>query len=111
MISPVIEVLYNDMDTSKHAELEATMTPHAYSAFTTPAAAPAWAESFYDGRRMFLRALQDNLFPPAFVNQYLADSGVQWKVVDVDGSHGALVSKPKEVASRVMECAEEWASG
>ena len=84
------------------------MTPHATSAFTTSAPPPAWAEKFYGGRRTYIRTLQDKTFPPSLQDGFVAQSGVSWNVIDVDASHGALISRPLDVANLIRQAAEDW---
>lgn len=110
-----MDTLYGDVNDPELAkELEASMIPHATSAFTTPAPKGAWTEGCpggeYEGRLAYLRTTKDATFPPPLQDQFLEKSGVEWTVVDIDAAHGAFVSKPKEVASLIERFVGEWIS-
>ncbi|RAL16592.1 esterase/lipase family protein [Aspergillus homomorphus CBS 101889] len=78
-IGPAMEVLYNDCDSAPEPELDKLLQPHALRAFETPATAPAWAESAFDGRRAYVRTLDDCLNPSSLQDLWLEKSKVEWE--------------------------------
>lgn len=63
IIEPAMDVLYNDVDRAFTADLKSQMQPHAYLALETKATAPAWADKAFDGRRVYVRTLDDTCNP------------------------------------------------
>jgi len=51
-------VFYNDIDCSLASSLPKLM-PHSREAFWSPCPVPAWVETAFIGRRVFIRCLQD----------------------------------------------------
>jgi pimeloyl-ACP methyl ester carboxylesterase len=108
VINPVIPILYADADVSLTASLEAAMIPHALAAFETPAPAPAWAEAAFDGRRAYIRTLDDQCNPLFLQDIWLEKSGVKWDVTDLKTSHCPFISVPEEVVSKTVSFIEKW---
>jgi hypothetical protein len=104
-----METLYGDADPSLKPQLEAAMIPHALAAFETPATAPAWAESAFDGRRAYIRTLRDNCNPLFLQDMWLRDSGVKWDTADLDASHCPFISRAEDVAKMSIEFFKKWA--
>ena len=71
-----MEVLYNDCDPTLASELERFMRPHAFLAFETKPAAPAWADNVFHGRRAYIRTLNDYCNPTSLQDMWLKKSGV-----------------------------------
>ncbi|GKZ32165.1 hypothetical protein AbraIFM66950_001345 [Aspergillus brasiliensis] len=103
VIEPAMEVLYNDCDRGLEPELEKFMHPHALRAFETPATAPAWAESALDGRRAYVRTLDDCCNPSSLQDMWLEKSKVQWDVVDFKTGHMPFVSQPQALAEQITK--------
>ncbi|KAL9089907.1 MAG: hypothetical protein Q9159_002264 [Coniocarpon cinnabarinum] len=108
VIDPVIETLYEDADPTDHAALEASMTPHAYATFRTKSSKPGASAIAYRNRRVFIRTAHDKCQPPQAQDMYMNLSGVEWKVEDLDASHGAFWTRPEDVARIITKYASEW---
>lgn len=108
----MIEVLYNDTDPALHEELLAGHIPTGIASFTTPMPSPPlWQDPAFDGgRRVCIKTLRDQTFPPAVQDMFITKCGVGWKVVEVDGGHCAFISKPEDVGRCIVEAAEGWTS-
>ncbi|PYH49851.1 alpha/beta fold hydrolase [Aspergillus saccharolyticus JOP 1030-1] len=106
VIEPAMEVLYNDCDRALAPELDPMMQPHALRAFETPATAPAWAESAFDGRRAYVRTLDDCCNPASLQDLWLAKSKVEWEVVDFKTGHMPFVSQPQALAEQIIKFVE-----
>jgi hypothetical protein len=106
-----MDILYNDADVSVQSEREAGMIPHALAAFETPASAPAWAESAFDGRRAYLKTMDDHCNPAEYTQEpWLRACGVEWEEIELQGaSHCPFFSRPKEVANYCIPVFEKWA--
>ncbi|GLA14519.1 hypothetical protein AnigIFM62618_000901 [Aspergillus niger] len=103
IIEPAMDVLYNDCDRSLQPELDRLMQPHALRAFETTATAPAWAESAFDGRRAYVRTLDDCCNPSSLQDMWLEKSKVEWEVVDFKTGHMPFVSQPQALAEQVTK--------
>ncbi|RAK95488.1 esterase/lipase family protein [Aspergillus ibericus CBS 121593] len=106
IIEPAMDILYNDCDRALEAELNAFMQPHALRAFEMPATAPAWAESAFDGRRAYVRTLEDCCNPSSLQDAWLEKSKVEWDVVDFQTGHMPFVSQPRALAEQIVRFVE-----
>lgn len=100
--------LYNDTDPKMEPQLEAAMIPHALAAFETPATAPAWAESAFDGRRAYIRTLGDQCNPPFLQDLWLKKSRVEWEDAAIETSHCPFVSNMEETATVAVRLMRKW---
>ncbi|KAL8782578.1 MAG: hypothetical protein Q9213_005256 [Squamulea squamosa] len=107
-ISPAAETLFNDVDKNTAARLSAELLPHAMLAFDSPAPPAAWAGPTYDGRRAFLRCLQDQALPTFIQDMFVQKSGVDWDVKDIDAGHCAYISRLEEVSEAMIGFAEKF---
>jgi hypothetical protein len=108
IIEPVMETLYGDVDGQRKGEMEAAMIPHALAAFETPATAPAWKEAAFDGRRAYIRTLEDQCNPLFVQDLWIEKSGVEWETVDMRSGHCPFISQPHEVVEVCMRIVEKW---
>ncbi|PYI11225.1 alpha/beta-hydrolase [Aspergillus sclerotiicarbonarius CBS 121057] len=106
VIEPAMEILYNDCDRTMEPELDKMMQPHALRAFETPATAPAWAESAFDGRRAYVRTLDDCCNPSSLQDMWLEKSKVEWEVVDFKTGHMPFLSQPEALAEQITKFIE-----
>jgi hypothetical protein len=83
------------------------MIPHALAAFETPAPAPAWAETAFDGRRAYIRTSDDQCNPLFLQEMWLKKSGVAWETVDLKTSHCPFISCPEEVVAKTLRFIEK----
>jgi hypothetical protein len=98
-----MDILYNDCDRALEPEFNRLMQPHALRAFETPATAPAWAESAFDGRRAYVRTLDDCCNPSSLQDLWLEKSKVEWEVVDFRTGHMPFVSQPRALAEQIVK--------
>ncbi|KAJ5287688.1 Alpha/Beta hydrolase protein [Penicillium angulare] len=103
LIEPAMDILYNDCDRALEPELEKLMQPHGLQAFETPATAPAWAERAFDGRRAYVRTLEDCCNPSFLQDMWLEKSNVKWEVVDFKTGHMPFVSHPQALAEQIIK--------
>lgn len=104
-----METLYNDVDISLKPKMEAAMIPTALAAFETPSGPPAWAEPAFDGRRAYLRTINDQCNPQFLQDMWLQKSAVKWETVDLQTSHCPFISCPGEVAEICIKIFKKWA--
>ena len=57
---------------------------------------------------MYIRCMRDQAFPPFLQDRFLEDSGVEWKVKDVEASHSPFASKPEELVEIFVESARRF---
>lgn len=86
------------------------MIPHAYSAFFGKATAPAWADTAFDGRRAYIRTLDDCCNPTFVQDLWLEKTKVKWDVVDFKSGHMPFVSRPEAVAGEIVRLAKGFAA-
>lgn len=103
-----MQVLYNDVDPALAPELEAAMFPTALKAFETPAPAPAWKEDAFDGRRLYIRTLDDQCNPFFLQEAWIAKTGVEWDVVDLKSSHCPFISRPEDLVEKTISIIAKW---
>ncbi|PVH96132.1 alpha/beta-hydrolase [Periconia macrospinosa] len=110
VISPVIQTLYGEGAVSPETipELEAAMTPHSLKAFETPQTAPAWAESAFDGRRAYIRTIDDQCNPLFIQDIWIEKTAVKWKTVDVKSGHCPFITQPEELAEIAVTLIKSW---
>ncbi|KAI3342586.1 Alpha/Beta hydrolase protein [Ustulina deusta] len=101
LIEPALDVLYNDCEPDP--ELEKAMTPHALQAFETKAPAPAWQDKGFDGRRRYIRTVNDQCNPSFLQDLWIEKSGVKWDVVNFQSGHMPFVSQPEALAAQVIK--------
>lgn len=84
------------------------MVPHAYAAFETKSTAPAWADHGFDGRRAYIRTL-DDCCNPAFVQDLWRErTGVHWDVAEMTTGHMPFISQPRELAVEIVKFVERF---
>lgn len=98
-----MDILYNDCDRALTADLESQMKPHAHLAFETKATAPAWADKAFDGKRAYVRTLDDCCNPSFVQDAWLEKSKVKWDVVDLKAGHMPFVSQPDVLAGHIVK--------
>lgn len=103
-----MDILYNDCDPALTSELESSMLPHANLAFETKASAPAWADSAFDGKRMYVRTQLDCCNPSVLQDMWLQKSNVQWNVVDFQTGHMPFESQPQQLAAQVIKSVKSF---
>ncbi|ROV88133.1 hypothetical protein VMCG_10423 [Cytospora schulzeri] len=103
LIEPAMDILYNDCDRALTAELESQMKPHAYLAFETKASAPAWADKGFDGRRAYVRTVEDCCNPSFVQDMWLEKTKVKWDVVDFKTGHMPFESQPEALAGQIVK--------
>ncbi|KAL1853104.1 hypothetical protein Daus18300_011932 [Diaporthe australafricana] len=103
LIEPAMDILYNDCDPARAAGLNSSLVPHAYSAFQTKSTAPAWADAAFDGRRAYVRTLDDACNPVFVQDMWLEKTKVHWDVADLKTGHMPFVSQPEAFAAEVLK--------
>lgn len=77
---------------------------HSQAALSTPSPPSAWGDSEFDGRRAYIRALDDHTILPIAQEMMVKYSGVEWKVKEINTSHSPYLSKPQELVDNILEC-------
>ncbi len=99
-----IPTFFHDVEDTKTAvNLAAQLVPHAQIAFESPAPAPAWAEPEYKGRLGYIKNALDRAFPPFLQDIFIASTGADWIVRELQTGHSPFLSKPAELAALVQE--------
>ncbi|KAI1370591.1 alpha/beta-hydrolase [Hypoxylon crocopeplum] len=103
LIEPAMDILYNDCGPVLAPELENSMKLHALMAFETKSSAPAWADKGFDGRRAYVRTLDDCCNPRFVQDLWLEKTNVKWDVVDFNTGHMPFVSQPEAFATQIVK--------
>jgi hypothetical protein len=98
-----MDIVYHDCDLALAEEMNRDTKPHAYHAFLTKAPAPAWACEGFNGRRAYVRTLDDRCNPLPLQDMWLEKSGVSWEIVDLKTGHLPFISKPDLLAAEVVK--------
>lgn len=77
------------------------MAPHAYAAFETKSTPPAWEDKGFDGRRAYVRTLDDCCNPSFVQDMWRERTGVHWDVAELKAGHMPFISQPKELAVEI----------
>ncbi|OTB18804.1 hypothetical protein K445DRAFT_8825 [Daldinia sp. EC12] len=109
-VKEAMHYLYHDCDPAMAFELDEHLGGHAAAALATKPTAPAWADSGFDGRRAYLRTLNDRCKHLSEQNQWLKKTGVEWKVVDFETGHYPFHSQPKAVAAHIVGLINDFTS-
>lgn len=108
LIEPAMDILYNDCDAALGPELEGSVLPHANLAFETKATAPAWADPGFDGKRVYVRTLDDCCNPLFVQDLWLDKTKVKWDVVELKAGHMPFFSQPEALASKIVEATRRF---
>ena len=95
------QVFYHDCAEDVAQAAKAELVPHSLKAFATKPSKIGWQEQAYDGRRAYIRCLQDKILPLELQDKYLEKSAVKWIIKAMDTSHSPFLSKP-EILTRVV---------
>lgn len=98
-----MDILYNDCNPARAEELISSVIPHAYAAFETKATAPAWADTAFDGRRAYVRTLDDCCNPTSVQDAWIEKTKVKWDVVNFKSGHMPFVSQPEALAAEIVK--------
>ncbi|KAI0378152.1 Alpha/Beta hydrolase protein [Hypomontagnella monticulosa] len=98
-----MESVFNDCDPALASQLPKLLNSHAIAVIWTPAPAPAWADSGFDGRRVYIRTLDDRSKSAALQKSWIERSKVGWDVVDFQSGQVPFISQPKAIAGRIVK--------
>lgn len=97
------DIFYNDV-TQVIAQLAiGELKNQSRNSLETPSGPPAWADSYYDGRRAYAHTLLDNGLPPIAQQIMLQQSGVQWDVQNFNTGHSPFLSEPQRLTAWIVE--------
>ena len=104
------EQFYSDVSEADAEAAFSETRPLACNTHYSVIGPPGWAESAFDGRRVFLLCTEDKGVPPAWQRSLMEESGVEWKVVELKSGHSPFLSMPKETAEVVIGAVEGFRS-
>ncbi|KAM6482564.1 hypothetical protein HDV62DRAFT_390592 [Trichoderma sp. SZMC 28011] len=104
-----IETFYHDVSPELAKAMIASLTSQSGLSVQSKPAAIGWLDNVYDGRRAYIRCLQDGALPLAAQDGLLAQSGVEWIIRSLEASHSPYLSMPDELTSVVAEIITEFA--
>lgn len=80
------------------------------SALTSPSPPPAWPDSVHNGRRAYIRTLEDKTIPSIAQEMMIKYSGVKWVVKVLNTSHSPFLSQPKQLFNDLVGLAKDFAT-
>ncbi|UKZ75426.1 hypothetical protein TrVFT333_003111 [Trichoderma virens FT-333] len=101
-----VETFYHDCPAEIASSVTATLKPHSEEALKTAPSAVGWQDKAYNGRRAYIRCLQDRALPITIQDHLIARSEVEWVVKALDSSHSPFLSMPDELARVLVEILE-----
>ncbi|CAI6088524.1 unnamed protein product [Clonostachys chloroleuca] len=103
-----VETFYSDCDPVEVAEILKTVKPHSLKAFSEPPSALGIKEAGYNGRRAYIRCLQDKALPLPAQDAFVQNSGVEWIVKSMDTSHSPFLAVPDETVQLLAGIIKEF---
>ena len=100
--------MFNDVEQSEADRLAGLLRPHSLRAFDSSAPPAAWKEPEFAGKLVYIRCLRDQALPPVLQDMFMENSGVEWKVKELDTSHSPFASKPEELVKILVESAQQF---
>ncbi|CAO1604438.1 hypothetical protein XANCAGTX0491_007995 [Xanthoria calcicola] len=76
--------------------------PHSLLSFNTALSQTFFGIPAYNGRRTYLYTNHDQALPPFAQDAFVAASGVEWDVQNLETSHSPFLSEPKQLAAIVV---------
>ncbi|PNP52199.1 hypothetical protein THARTR1_07408 [Trichoderma harzianum] len=104
-----MQTFYHDVSPELARTVMATLTSQSALSAQSKPAAIGWLDDVYDGRRAYIRCLQDGAVPLAAQDGMLAQSGVEWIIKSLEASHSPYLSMPDELTRVVAETIAEFA--
>ncbi|KAL7951827.1 alpha/beta-hydrolase [Trichoderma barbatum] len=104
-----VDTFYHDCSSELASSIVATLKPHSVEAIKTAPSAVRWQDKVYDGRRAYIRCLQDKALPVEIQDHFIARTEVEWLVKTVDSSHSPFLSMPAKLTGVLQEIIEEFA--
>ncbi|UKZ73737.1 hypothetical protein TrVFT333_001387 [Trichoderma virens FT-333] len=104
-----IEVFYHDVSPELAKSVIASLKPQSALSVKTKFDTVGWLDKTYDGRRAYIRCLQDHALPLMIQDGMVAGSGVEWITKSLESSHSPFLSMPDELTRVVAEIVAEFA--
>lgn len=102
------QVFYHDVPSDKVPTAIKNLELHSQAALSTPSPPSAWGDGEFDGRRAYIRALDDHSISPTAQEMMVKHSGVEWKVKEMNTSHSPFLSKPEELAKVIRDIISQF---
>ncbi|KAL7950076.1 hypothetical protein V8C42DRAFT_309416 [Trichoderma barbatum] len=104
-----IATFYQDVPAELAKSVIASLKSQSALSVQSRPATIGWLDKIYNGRRAYIRCLQDAALPLAVQDGFLAQSGVEWVTRDIDSSHSPYLSMPDELTRVVADIVDEFA--
>ena len=104
------QVFYADVPSPLDQFAIVELRDQSRAALSTPGGPPAWADTYYDGRRSYFQTLNDNSIPSIAQQAFLDSTGVDWSVKRFASSHSPFLSHPDVLSTWMMHEAARFAS-
>ena len=92
-------MFFNDVDDSAKAQgLAGQLGVQSAGTFDSRTGRPVWKEEGLKGKRWYVKTMKDQALPPAAQEGLIKDTGVDWRVMELDSGHCPFATRPTELA-------------
>lgn len=98
-----LAILFADIKPTIAKENASQLVPHALLAFKSPAPAPTWSDLGFQGRLAYLVCTDDLAIPPFGQEAMMHETGMEWVVKEIEGSHNCPSLKKTEEAAGAVD--------
>ncbi|CAF9938580.1 MAG: hypothetical protein HETSPECPRED_001121 [Heterodermia speciosa] len=97
------DIFYNEVPSPLDRLAISAIRNQSRNSLSTPSGPPAWADSFYNGRRAYFNTLDDHSIPSVAQQGMLSGSGVAWSVKSIHSDHSPFLSHPDILSQWMVE--------
>lgn len=99
---------YNDVPEPLATEVAEKVQGQSMKSMNTASSQVYYANTAYDGRRVYLRTSEDQALPPFAQDAFVANSTAAWDVKQLQMSHSPFMRQPKALAALLAELADHF---
>lgn len=78
------------------------LRPQSLLSMTSASGEVFYGSAAYDKRRTYIRSNNDQALPPIAQDAFVAESGVDWNVQNIDTGHSPFSNEPRKLAEIVV---------
>ena len=101
MIDPK-KTFYADVPEPLGTEATNQIYPQSIASFNSEPGPVYYADSAYDGHRVYIHTNLDQALPPFAQDLFVSNSGTTWDVQKLETSHSPFLSEPAQLANMVQ---------
>lgn len=105
------QTFYNDCEEEVANSMDTILRIQSVRSLMDKVEVAGWKDEAYNGRRAYIRCLQDNAISIEVQDALIQASGVEWTLKTLNASHSPFLSMPKDLAQVVSEIHEQFSVG